>query len=137
MATKRTLRIGELIKREIADILCREIRNPKLGFVTVNDVDVTADLKTALVRISVLGNEEHRKESLGCLDSAAGFIQKKLSSRLRLRYIPKLQFSLDRSIDHFMRISQLLSEIKESESAHRQPEGQRPSEETETESEPK
>lgn len=114
MSTKRTLRVGELIKREIADILCREIRNPKVGFVTVSDVEVTSDLRNALVRVSVLGDDEHRQESLRSLNAATGFIQKELSSRIRLRYMPKLNFQLDTSIDHSMRIAELLSEIRES-----------------------
>ncbi len=114
MSTKRTLRVGELIKREIADILCREIRNPKVGFVTVSDVEVTSDLRSALVRVSVLGDEEHRQESLRSLNAAAGFVRKELSGRIRLRYMPKLNFQLDTSIDHSMRIAELLSEIRES-----------------------
>ena len=112
MATKRTLRVSELIKREIADILCREMDNPKVGFVTVSDVDVTKDLRSAFVRISIMGDEEHRQESLRCLNAAAGFIQKELSSRIRLRYMPKLQFRLDTSIDHSMHILQILAEMK-------------------------
>jgi ribosome-binding factor A len=115
MATRRTSRVNELIKREIADIVCREIKNPKVGFVTVSDVEVTKDLRSAFVRISVMGDEEHRQESLRCLNAAAGFIQKELSSRIRLRYMPKLQFRLDTSIDHSMHISRLLAEIKEKE----------------------
>jgi len=122
MATKRTLRVGELIKREIADILCREMKNPKLGFVTVSDVDVTGDLRTAFVRISILGDEKRRQESLRCLKSAAGFIRKELSSRITLRYIPKLQFQLDTSVDHAIHISQLLAEIKKEK-----PDGDHPS----------
>lgn len=115
MAANRALRVGELIKREIADILCREVRDPKVGFVTVSSVEVTKDLRTALVRISVLGDEEHRQESLRSLNSAAGFVQKELSSRTRLRYTPKLQFQLDTSVDHSIHIAQLLEEIKHNE----------------------
>lgn len=113
MATKRTLRVGELIKREIADILCREIRNPKVGFVTVSNVEVTTDLRTAVVWVSVLGDEERRRESLSSLNSAAGFIQRELCNRIRLRYMPRLNFHLDTSVDHSMRIAQILGEIKE------------------------
>jgi ribosome-binding factor A len=112
MGTERTSRVSELIKREIADILCREMNNPKLGFVTVSDVDVTKDLRSAFVRISVMGDEEHKQESLRCLNAATGFIQRELSSRVRLRYMPKLHFRLDTSLDHSMHISQILAEIK-------------------------
>ena len=113
MATKRTSRVGGLLKREVADILCREIRDPKVGFVTVSSVDVTSDLRTASIRVSVLGDEEHRQESLRCLNAATGFIQKALSSRVRLKRMPKLQFVLDTSIDYSMHIAQLLSELGE------------------------
>ncbi len=111
MSTRRTLRVGELVKREIADILCREIKNPRIGFVTVSSVDVTKDLRTAFVKVSVLGNDEHRHEALASLNAAAGFIQKELSRRIRLRYLPKLQFRLDTSIDHSLHIAELLAEI--------------------------
>jgi len=103
------------MKREIADILCREIRDPKVGFVTVSSVEVTKDLKLAFVRVSVLGDDEHRQQAVRSLNSAAGFIQKELSSRIRLRYMPKLQFRLDTSVDHFMHITEILDEIKAQE----------------------
>jgi ribosome-binding factor A len=124
MATRRTLRVGELFKREIADILCRVIKNPKLGFVTVNSVDVTKDLRTAFVRVSIMGDDEHRREAVRTLNSAAGFIQKELSARVRLRYMPKLQFRLDTSIDHFMRISEILAAIAENREQQHRPESE-------------
>ncbi len=104
-----------MIKREIADILCREINNPKVGFVTVSDVDVTKDLRAAFVRVSIMGDKEHRQESLQSLNEAAGFVQRELSSRIRLRYMPKLQFLLDTSLDHSVHIAQILEEIRRGE----------------------
>ena len=109
-----------MIKREIADIVCREVKDPKVGFVTVSGVDLTGDLRIALVRVSVMGEEEHRKEAVRSLNSAAGFIQKELAARVRLRYMPKLQFRLDTSVNHSIHIAELLAEIKESE-AHPPP----------------
>jgi ribosome-binding factor A len=129
MTTKRTLRVGELIKREIADILCREVKNPKVGFVTVRSVDVTRDLRTAVVRVSVMGDDERREEAIRSLNSATGFIQKELSARVRLRYMPKLQFRLDTSIDHSMHIAELLEEIKETEARQHRQESQKPQDE--------
>ena len=129
MAIRRTLRVGELIKREIADIVCREMKDPKVGFVTVSSVDVTKDLRTAFVRVSVMGDEERRQEAVRSLNSAVGFIQKELSTRVRLRYMPKLQFRLDMSIDHFMHISELLAEIRENETPEHRPQSKDPSEE--------
>lgn len=129
MAIRRTLRVGELIKREIADILCREMKDPKVGFVTVSSVDVTKDLRTAFVRVSVMGDDERRQETVRSLNSAVGFIQKELSTRVRLRYMPKLQFRLDTSLDHFMHISELLAEIREGEATPHRPQSKDPSEE--------
>jgi len=129
MAIRRTLRVGELIKREIADILCREMKDPKVGFVTVSSVDVTKDLRTAFVRVSVMGDDERRQETVRSLNSAVGFIQKELSTRVRLRYMPKLQFRLDTSLDHFMHISELLAEIREGEGTPHRPQSKDPSEE--------
>jgi len=117
MGTRRTLRVGELVKREIADILCRDIKDPKIGFVTVSSVEVTKDLRMAIVGVSVLGDEEHRQEAVRSLNSAAGFIQKELSGRIRLRYMPKLLFRLDRSVDDLIHISQVLDEIKQSDAS--------------------
>lgn len=117
MATKRTSRVGELLKREVAEILCHDIRDPKIGFVTVSYVDVATDLRAASVHVSVLGDEEQRQESLRALNAASGFVQKALSSRVRLKHLPKLHFLLDTSIDYSMHIAQLLSELGESENA--------------------
>jgi len=129
MSTRRTLRVGELIKREIADIVCREVKDPKVGFVTVSSVDVTGDLRIALVRVSVMGDDEHRQEAVRSLNSAAGFIQKELAARVRLRYMPKLQFRLDTSVDHSMHIAEILAEIKEDETHQHRPEGEGTSQE--------
>ena len=129
MAIRRTLRVGELIKREIADIVCREMKDPKVGFVTVSSVDVTKDLRTAFVRVSVMGDEERRQEAVRSLNSAVGFIKKELSTRVRLRYMPKLQFRLDTSIDNFMHISELLAEIRENETSEDRSQSKDPSEE--------
>jgi ribosome-binding factor A len=107
--------VGELIKREIADILCREIKDPKIGFVTVKSVDVSNDLRAASVKVSVFGDDDRRQEAVSSLNSAAGFIQKELSGRIRLRYMPRLRFRLDTSVDHSMHIADLLTKIKEEE----------------------
>lgn len=109
---KRSSRLGLLIKEEVADIIMRKVKNPRLGFVTVTDVEMTQDLKMARVFISVM-QEETSGLSLEILNSAKGMIRSELNKRIRVKFIPSLEFRIDEAIDRGSRIDQLLREIKE------------------------
>ncbi len=111
MSSIRLHKINELLRREISDIIHSEVEDPKVGFVTITNVDVTKDLKYATVRISVLGKDKKKQSTINCLNNAAGFIQHILSTRIRLRSMPKVIFKLDTTIDHSLRVQQLLEEI--------------------------
>ena len=115
MPSIRLLKINELLKREISDIIHSEIKDPKVGFVTITNVNITKDLKYATVRISVLGKDKKRQTTIQCLNNAAGFIQHILSTRIRLRSMPKIIFKLDTTINHSLRVQQLLEEIHNKE----------------------
>lgn len=106
---KRTDRLGELIKKEMWDLIVREIKDPRIGFISITDVILSKDMRQAKVYVSIYGKEEEKKESFKGLNSASGFIQAELGRRLRLRYAPKLNFFLDSSIEQGSHICNLLN----------------------------
>lgn len=95
---KRADRVGDQIHAELADIIHRKIKDPRVGFMTVTRVEVSDDLKHAKVFFSILGDEAMRKETLKGLKSAAHFIRGELGRRLKLRYTPEVVFLFDESI---------------------------------------
>ncbi|MGY3717391.1 30S ribosome-binding factor RbfA [Sutcliffiella cohnii] len=109
--TLRSNRVGEQMKKELSDIIGRKIKDPRVGFVTVTDVEVTGDLQQAKVFISVLGDEEKRQDTLIGLAKAKGFIRSEIGKRIRLRKTPELFFEFDESVDYGNRIESLLQEI--------------------------
>lgn len=112
----RSNRVGEQIKKELGDILQRELKDPRIGFVTVTGVEVTGDLQQATIYISVMGSDEEREGSLRGLEKAKGFIRSEIGKRIRLRHTPELLFKQDESIQYGNRIEKLLKEVKRSES---------------------
>lgn len=108
---KRSQRVSDLLREEIADIIFHKLKDPRIGFVTVTGADVTDDLKMAFVYISIL-KEEEKKTTLDILNSAKSFIRFELSKRLKLKFIPSIEFRLDSSIEYGSRIENLLNEIR-------------------------
>jgi ribosome-binding factor A len=108
----RLERVNQLIREEISHLVQRELKDPRLGFVTVTEVDVAKDLRTAKVYVSVLGSETDWRASLEALESARGFIRKWLLPRLRLRAVPHLTFHPDRSMAHAAHIQMVLEELR-------------------------
>jgi ribosome-binding factor A len=111
---RRADRLGDLIQREIGDILHRRIKDPRIGFCTITRVDVSDDLRHAKIRVSIMGTENQQKSTLAGLKSATGFIRREIGRRITLRHTPEIVFVLDRSVDHSFRVAQL---IKEGEAA--------------------
>ncbi|MDE3838560.1 30S ribosome-binding factor RbfA [Bacillus methanolicus] len=111
----RANRVGEQMKKELGDIIGRKIKDPRIGFVTVTDVQVTGDLQQAKVFISVLGDEEQRENTLKGLAKAKGFIRSEIGQRIRLRKTPEIIFEFDESIDYGNRIESLLHQIHNEE----------------------
>jgi len=99
MDFKRADRVGDLIRSELADIILRKIKDPRVGFVTITGVKLSDDLRHAIVFVSVMGDEKAKKDSLRGLGSAAHFMQSELGRRLKLRNTPSLVFHLDESIE--------------------------------------
>ena len=99
------------MKKELGEIIGRKIKDPRIGFVTVTDVEVTGDLQQATVYISVLGDEEQRENTLKGLAKAKGFIRSEIGQRIRLRKTPEIIFEFDESIDYGNKIDTLLHQI--------------------------
>ena len=112
MQGKRLERVNQLIKEEISTVLQRELKDPRLGFVSVTEVDVTPDLKYAKVYVSVLGPEERWASSLAALESARGFVWNWLRRHLDLRVTPQLAFRPDRSMEHAAHIQSMLADLR-------------------------
>ncbi len=106
---KRSERVADQMKEEIADILQRRIKDPRIGFVTVTGVDVSDDLRNATVFVSVFG--EDKQSSLAGLKSAGPFIRSELGKRMRMRFVPELLFRYDTSVEQGAHIMELLEEI--------------------------
>lgn len=109
----RSNRVGEQMKKELGEIIGRKIKDPRIGFVTVTDVQVTGDLQQAKVFISVLGDDEQKENTLKGLAKAKGFIRSEIGQRIRLRKTPEITFEFDESIDYGNRINSLLYKIQE------------------------
>ena len=108
---KRSQRVGDLLREEIADIIIYRLKDPRIGFITVTGVDVTDDIKIARVYVSVFHDEE-RKTTLEILNAAKSFIRSELSKRLRMKFIPSIEFRLDTSIEYGNRIEKLLKKSR-------------------------
>jgi ribosome-binding factor A len=109
---KRSERVGDLIMEEVADIIMYRLKDPRIGFVTVTGVDLSADLKFAKVYVSIL-KEEEREMTLEILNSSKNFIRSVLTKRLKMKFIPAIEFRLDTSIEYGFKIDKLLKKIEE------------------------
>ncbi|WP_297813203.1 30S ribosome-binding factor RbfA [uncultured Methylophaga sp.] len=108
----RKNRFGEVVMRELAQMLQREISDPRIGMVTVSHVDVTADLKYAKVYVTRLNGFESQQDVDECLqglNSAAGYLRRGLAGRVKLRNIPELQFVYDKSLENGFRMDELIA----------------------------
>ena len=112
MPGERLEKIAEAIKQEVAQILQRELKDPRIGFVTVTRVSVTPDLSQAHVYFSLLDGHGSPAETEAGLKSSAGFVRKLLGERLRIRVTPEVSFRLDPSVAETVRISKLLGDLK-------------------------
>lgn len=112
MSGHRVVQVGAQIREEIMEIIRRDLKDPRIGFVSITQVRMSADLRSARVRVSVLGDEEAQKATLEGLRSATGVIRHELGRRLEnLRFAPELRFELDPSIEYSVRISKTLREL--------------------------
>ena len=108
MASGRMRRVDEAVRAVLSNAITSDLKDPRVGFVTVTGVKTSSDLRHATVYVSVLGDESARAESIEGLRSAHGYLQRRVAAELKLRHTPTLTFEYDPSIDRGMRISELL-----------------------------
>jgi ribosome-binding factor A len=110
MPTDRMRRVDEAMREVLSDAITSQIKDPRVGFVTVTSVSTSPDLRHARVFVSVLGDDAVRRRSMDGLNSAHGYLQRRVASELRLKHTPTLQFLYDDTTDRGMRIAELLDE---------------------------
>jgi ribosome-binding factor A len=108
MPSDRMRRVDRAIRQLIGDVVASELKDPRVGFVTVTDVRTTSDLRQARVFVSVLGPPEDREASLDGLQSAQGYFQSRIAAQLRLKRTPTLTFQYDETTDRAMRLESIL-----------------------------
>ena len=113
MEYQRADRVGELIQEVVAELLRRDIRDPRLRAVTLTGVKVSRDLRHARVYFNLLGDQGGRGEVLAAFKRATGYIRSKVGKELKLRFVPAIEFSYDDTEDEAQRIDQLLKQVKE------------------------
>ncbi len=110
MSSGRMRRVDEAVRAVLSDVIASDLKDPRVGFVTVTGVKTSPDLRHARVYVSVLGDDAARAASLEGLRSAHGYLQRQVASELTLKHTPALTFIYDDSVDRGMRISELLDE---------------------------
>lgn len=114
-AYKRSARVGDQMLHEVADILQRKIKDPRIGFVTVTGVEISDDLRNAKVFVSVLGGD--KADTLRGLESASNFIRSELGRRMRLKFVPELMFRLDETAEKSAHMMEILRRLEEEKGA--------------------
>jgi ribosome-binding factor A len=112
MSSARSERVQEALRQEISRIVQSEINDPRLGFLTITSVELTRDLRFAKVYFSVLGEDKKKSLALKGLNSAKGYIKGLLSDRIKLKFMPGIEFKIDESIEHTKKIHDILENIK-------------------------
>lgn len=129
MTADRMRRVNEAIRQVIGDAVASDLKDPRVGFVTVTDVRTSADLSHARVYVSVLGEPDAREETMDGLRSAHGYLQRRISGELHLKRTPTLDFSYDDTTDRAMRLDALIDaemETEQEQNLGAQEHGQRP-----------
>lgn len=109
--SRRTERVEDLLRGELSQLILRELADPRVRLASVSEVHVTPDLRRARIQVSVMGEESTRQAAVAALSHASGFLRRQLGSRLRLRAVPELEFTLDRGAEHSVHIASLLETL--------------------------
>jgi len=115
---QRQERVAALIRNVISELIMRRLKDPRIGFVSVVNVEVSRDLSLARVYVSVYGSEEDKEKTMEGLKSARGLVRSEVSKVLGIRHAPEIEFVLDTGIEHSIRVSKLLSELRRDEGSH-------------------
>jgi len=115
MGSRRKDRVASFIKDEMSRAIIFELKDPRIGFATVTDVEVSGDLRYAKVSVSIMGEEKVQEKSIRAIRHAGGFLQKRLARTMASRTVPELSFELDDSVKKSIRISRKLKGLQENE----------------------
>jgi ribosome-binding factor A len=115
----RTRRVAEQMQRELADLVRLEVKDPRVGMVTITDVEVTSDYAHAKVFFTLLGETQEIGQAQAALQHAAGFLRSQLAARIKIRQMPQLHFVYDASVENGMRLSRLIDEAVAADAAHK------------------
>ncbi|MEI7554752.1 30S ribosome-binding factor RbfA [Candidatus Chlorohelix sp.] len=113
--SRRTEQVAEMIKEIVSTLIQRDLRDPRLSFVTITRAEVSPDLKHAKLFFSVMGNEESRKDTFKALKGASGYLRRELFRHLQMKYVPELHFEFDGGIEHGDKIQRILHAIEQEE----------------------
>ncbi len=113
MQQGRPKRVGELIRQEIAQLMQRGMKDPRIGFVSVMDVRMSKDLRYANVYVSLYGNDSERKDSMVGLQRSQGWVRREIGKKLRLRYTPEIRFIEDETLDRVFHLEEVFRELHE------------------------
>jgi ribosome-binding factor A len=123
MSGERVQRVAEEIKKEIARIIQEELKDPRIGFVTITRVDLSRDLRMAKVYFSLLGSKKQLRDTKVGLEKSANFIRRLLGQRMHLRYVPQIMFRLDENIEYSIHISKVLDQLKHKDESDERKQG--------------
>jgi len=115
----RIEKIQEFIQQEASKIILRELKDPRIGFVTVTHTEVTGDLSSAKIYVSLMGSDEQKAATMEGLKHSLGFLRSEIGKRLKIRHTPELSIHVDNSLDHSARIQEILTELKKEEGQNR------------------
>ena len=115
LVAQRQARVAALVQEVVSELLFRRVKDPRIGFASIVKVDVPRDISRALIYISVLGDTDEKEKTMEGLKSAQGLIRSEVAKVLGMRHAPEIHFVLDEGIEHSIRVSKLLSDIKAEE----------------------
>ena len=115
MGQLRAEKVQEFIKQEASKIILNDLKDPRIGFVTVTDVIVTNDLRKAKIYVSLFGSDEAKAETFKGLNSSLGFLRSEIGKRVNLRFVPEMSLHIDESLDKSDHIQKILLKINQEE----------------------
>ena len=113
MSKPRVKRVQAALKHEVSRIIHDNLKDPRVGFVTITKVDLTPDLRSARIHFSILGTDKEKKDTMIGLKQATGYIRKLIGERLKLRYTPEIAFSWDKTSEYVQHIEEIINKIHE------------------------